>query len=92
MTPNLPKISERDRSQWLRRLDRATTAHERSRRALDGLVADARSAGVPLTAIAEHTPYSREWARRIADAVDAERAARADSDRTQSATSPQDTQ
>lgn len=74
MTPDTPKLGEREREQWLRKLDRATTAHERSRQALDALIADARTAGVPLTAIAEHTPYSREWARKIADRVDAERA------------------
>ncbi|WP_326583320.1 hypothetical protein OG889_32725 [Streptomyces sp. NBC_00481] len=75
MTPGTPKLGEREREQWLRKLDRATTTHERSRQALDGLIADARTAGVPLTAIADHTPYSREWARKIADRVDEERAA-----------------
>jgi hypothetical protein len=59
---------------WLRKLDRATTAHEKTRAALDELVTDARAAGVPLMTIAKHTPYSREWARRIADRIDAERA------------------
>ncbi|MFF0055661.1 hypothetical protein ACFYRI_14850 [Streptomyces microflavus] len=59
---------------WLRRLDRATTAHERARTNLDELVADARAAGVPLMTIAKHTPYSREWARKIADRIDKERA------------------
>lgn len=62
-------------AQWLRKLDRATTSHERTRVALDELVADARAAGVPLMTIAKHTPYSREWARQIADRIDAERAA-----------------
>ncbi|MFH0244426.1 hypothetical protein ACGRHY_18880 [Streptomyces sp. HK10] len=74
MTPNTPKLSEQERAPWLRKLDRATGAHEKARKALDALIADARRAGVPLTAISEHTPYSREWARRIADQVDAERA------------------
>lgn len=74
MTGRPPKLlDDRDRQPWLRKLDRATAAHEASRRRLDELVADARTAGVPLTAIAEHTPYSREWARRIADQIDAER-------------------
>ena len=36
---------------------------------------DARAAGVPLTSIAEHSPYSREWARKIAERVAAERSA-----------------
>ncbi|MFF4403653.1 hypothetical protein [Streptomyces sp. NPDC001404] len=60
---------------WLRKLDRATIAHEKTRTALDALITDARAAGVPLTTIAKHIPYSREWARQIADKVDAERAA-----------------
>jgi hypothetical protein len=66
-------LDDRDRQPWLRKLDRATAAHEASRKRLDELVADARAAGVPLTAIAEHTPYSREWARKIADEIDAAR-------------------
>lgn len=66
-------LDERDRLPWLRRLDRAASAHEASRKRLDDLVTDARLAGVPLTAIAEHTPYSREWARKISDRVAAER-------------------
>lgn len=60
---------------WLRKLDRATTAHKKTRAALDALVADARKAGVPLMTVAKHTPYTREWARRIADRIDAERSA-----------------
>jgi hypothetical protein len=60
---------------WLRKLDRATTTHEKARATLEGLIADARAAGVPLMTIAKHTPYSREWARKIADRVDKERAA-----------------
>jgi hypothetical protein len=84
MTPETPKLDEQKRAPWLRRLDRATAAHEKSRAALDELIADARAAGVPLTSISEHTPYSREWARRIADRVAAERS------QQQSADSPHD--
>ncbi|WP_158706336.1 MULTISPECIES: DUF3783 domain-containing protein [Streptomyces] len=80
MTGSLRRLGERERQPWLRKLDRATAAHEKSRRQLDELIADARAAGVPLIAIAEHTPYSREWARKIADEVDAERAANAPED------------
>lgn len=69
-----PKSDDQERAAWLRKLDRATASHERSRRALDELIADARKAGVPLVHIAEHTPYSREWARKIADRIDEERA------------------
>lgn len=75
MTGTPTRLDERDRQPWLRKLDRATAAHEATRRKLDELIADARAAGVPLTSIEEHSPYSREWARRIADRVDAERAA-----------------
>jgi hypothetical protein len=71
MTPN---ISPADAGAHIRKLDRATTAHEKTRRTLDEAIADARTAGLPLTTIAEHTPYSREWARKIANRVDAERA------------------
>lgn len=60
---------------WLRHLDRATTAHEKTRKSLEIVIADARQADVPLTTIAKHTPWSREWCRKIADRIDAERAA-----------------
>ncbi|WP_275558558.1 hypothetical protein [Streptomyces sp. 5-6(2022)] len=69
-----PRIDPDAKAQWLRKLDRATKAHEKTRIALDELVTDARAAGVPLTNIADHTPYSREWARQIADRIEAERA------------------
>lgn len=59
----------------LRRVVRAATAYEKARAALDEAIADARTDGVPLVTIAKHTPFSREWARRIADRIDAERAA-----------------
>ncbi|MDX3230573.1 hypothetical protein [Streptomyces sp. ME19-01-6] len=77
MTPHMDPDAK---AQWLRKLDRATKAHEKTRIALDELVTDARAAGVPLTHIAEHTPYSREWARQIADRIEAERAKRAASE------------
>lgn len=70
-----PRPDPRVEAQWLRKLERATAAHEKARRALDEVIADARTAGVPLMTIAKHTPYSREWARRIADRVDADRTA-----------------
>lgn len=63
---------------WLRRLDRASAAHDKTRIVLEELIADARTAGVPLMTIAKHTPFSREWARKIADRIDAERKAAAD--------------
>ena len=63
------------RAAWKRKLDRLTATYEKARAALDDGIADARAANVPLTDIAEHTPYSREWVRKIADRVDAERAA-----------------
>jgi hypothetical protein len=64
-----------EKASWLRKLDRATSAHEKTRTALEEVVADARSAGVPLITIAKHTPWSREWCRKIADRIDKERAA-----------------
>ncbi|WNI15237.1 hypothetical protein [Actinacidiphila sp. ITFR-21] len=70
-------------AQWLRKLDKASAAHEKTRKALDELLADARQAGLPLTAISEHTPYSREWVRRIATRIASER------EQQQSADSPQ---
>lgn len=72
MTPRQPPD---DQTLWLRKLDRATAAHERTRTTLDELITDARAAGVPLMTIAKHTPYSREWARQIADRVEAARSA-----------------
>lgn len=73
MTNQPTKPTEPDHKAWLKKLDRATAAHEKTRQALDGLVADARSAGVSLTLISEHTPYSREWVRRIAARIADER-------------------
>lgn len=73
MTNQPPKSTEPGHKAWLKKLDRATAAHEKTRQALDGLVADARGAGVSLTLISEHTPYSREWVRRIATRIMEER-------------------
>ncbi|GAB3169898.1 hypothetical protein [Streptomyces incanus] len=73
MTSQPPKPSEAERRAFLKKLDRATEAHEKTRKALDGLVADARGAGLSLTDISDHTPYSREWVRRIAAQIQAER-------------------
>lgn len=72
MTPRPDPDAE---AAWTRALDRATANHEKTRKALDETVAKARAAGVPLTVIAKHTPYSREWARKMADKVDAGRTA-----------------
>ncbi|MFE2346457.1 hypothetical protein [Kitasatospora cineracea] len=71
------KPDQQETSAWLKKLDRATAAHDKTRIALEEVITDARSAGVPLMTIAKHTPFSREWARKIADRIDAERAARA---------------
>lgn len=76
MTGAPTRLDEKERQPWLRRLDRATAAYEKARRQLDELVTDARAAGVPLTAISEHSPYSREWARRIADQIEQQRRAK----------------
>ncbi|MFF9118285.1 hypothetical protein ACF09Y_22245 [Streptomyces massasporeus] len=71
-----PRPDPQTEAAWLRKLDRATAAHEKARANLEELIADARTAGVPLMTIAKHTPYSREWARKIADRIDKERAAK----------------
>lgn len=60
---------------WRRKLRRLTATYEKARIALDEGIANARADGVPLTTVAEDTPYSREWVRKIADRVDAERTA-----------------
>ncbi|MHA6761843.1 hypothetical protein [Streptacidiphilus sp. PAMC 29251] len=74
MTAQFPSDPDpRTEAQWLRKLDRATAAHEKTRASLETLIADARDAGVSLTAIAEHTPYSREWVRKIAMRIEAGR-------------------
>lgn len=75
MTGHADKLDEKQRQPWLRKLDRAIHAQEKARRELEELVADARTAGVPATVIAERTRYSREWVRQTADRVDAARAA-----------------
>ncbi|MFC1410372.1 hypothetical protein ACEZCY_14010 [Streptacidiphilus sp. N1-12] len=72
-----PKPPPDEQAAWLRRLDKAADARARADRVMEELIADARAAGVPLMAIARHVPYSREWARRIADRIDAERKAAA---------------
>lgn len=51
----------------------AAEDHRARRAELEAVIADARAAGVPLTDISEHTPFSREWIRRIADRVHRER-------------------
>lgn len=75
MTGTPVRLDEKERQPWLRKLDRATAAYEKARRQLDELVTEARAAGVPLTSISEHSPYSREWARRIADQIEQQRRA-----------------
>jgi hypothetical protein len=69
MAAKTPTLKGPEEARWLRQLDRATAAHEKTRQRLDQLVADARAAGVSLTAISEHTPYSREWVRTIAHRI-----------------------
>lgn len=62
-------ISEREKALILAKLDRATAAHEKTRERLDDLIADARAAKISLEKIEAHSPYSREWVRRIANRV-----------------------
>jgi hypothetical protein len=71
-----PRLA-RDSAEAQRALDlvaEAAELHRRRRSELEDVIAEARRAGVPLTIISEHTPFSREWIRRIADRVDRERA------------------
>lgn len=70
-----PKPPPNEMAAWLRRLDQASAKHAATRVTLEELIADARAAGVPLSTIADHVPYSREWARKLADEVDQRRAA-----------------
>lgn len=69
------RASKDVRAAWRRKLRRLTATYEKARIALDEGIADARKDRVPLTDIAEDTKYTREWVRKIADRVDAERAA-----------------
>jgi len=62
-----------DLGEWLRRIDAATSDHIRTRALLDGVIADARAAGVPVRMIDARSPYGYGEARRAADRVDAER-------------------
>jgi hypothetical protein len=67
----------RDSAEAQRALDlvrEAANLHRARRAELEDVIAEARRAGVSLTIISEHTPFSREWVRRIADRVDRERA------------------
>lgn len=70
-----PKPPPKEMAAWLRRLEAGSAKHKAAKDALSELIADARNAGVPLTTIEKHVPYSREWARKLADEVDAKRAA-----------------
>lgn len=72
-----PKPPPKEMATWLRRLEAADAKHRAAKEALSELIADARAAGVPLTTIQQHVSYSREWARKLADEVDAKRAAEA---------------
>lgn len=70
-----PKPPPKEMAAWLRRLEAANAKHKATKDALSEVIADARAAGVPLTTIEKHVSYSREWARKLADEVDARRAA-----------------
>jgi hypothetical protein len=71
-----PRLA-RDSAEAQRALDlvrEAADLHRAKRSELEEVIAEARRAGVSLTIISDHTPFSREWVRRIADRVDRERA------------------
>ncbi|MBP2581890.1 hypothetical protein J3A78_002368 [Streptomyces sp. PvR006] len=46
-------------------IDEAAAEFKRARLALEAVVREARNAGMSLTAIAEHSGFSREWVRKI---------------------------
>lgn len=70
-----PRLSSADQQRWRDDLDGASKDHMAARTELEALIAACRRAGISLTLISEHTPFSREWVRRIADRVDKERVA-----------------
>lgn len=51
----------------LAEIDKAASEFKRARLALEAVVHEARNAGVSLTAIAEHSGFSREWVRKIVE-------------------------
>jgi hypothetical protein len=55
------------RLELLEQVDQASAAFLQARHDLEQLIREAREAGVPLTAIAKHSGFSREWVRKIAD-------------------------
>ncbi|MEV4424029.1 GIY-YIG nuclease family protein [Streptomyces sp. NPDC049602] len=61
----VPNVAEL-RLDFLQRVDQASAELLQTRRDLERVIREARDAGVPLTAIAEHTGFSREWIRKIA--------------------------
>ncbi|MDH6224330.1 GIY-YIG nuclease family protein [Streptomyces sp. MJP52] len=67
--------SPADKQKMLDLISEAAALHRMKREELETAIAEARAVGVPLTAISQHTPFSREWVRRIADRVDREKSA-----------------
>ncbi|MER7953873.1 GIY-YIG nuclease family protein [Streptomyces sp. NPDC096030] len=63
------------RLERLRELNQASAEYLQTRRDLEDLIREAREAGVPLTAIAKHSGFSREWVRKIADGKATKRSA-----------------
>lgn len=62
---SMPSMAEL-RPESLQRVRQASAEYLQTRRDLEQLIRAARDAGVPLTAISEHTGFSREWVRKIA--------------------------
>ncbi|MBB4984994.1 GIY-YIG nuclease family protein [Streptomyces nymphaeiformis] len=62
-TPSMAEL----RLDFLQRVGQASAEFLQARHDLERLIREARDAGVPLTAIAKHTGFSREWVRKIAD-------------------------
>lgn len=60
-----PPLDQQAVAELLTELRAASEAFQGTRVELDRTVAGARAAGLSLTEISEHSPYSREWVRRI---------------------------
>lgn len=65
MAATTPRRDETRRPATLRKLDRAAAAHAKTRQALEEAICEAREDGFPLTTVAEHSGFSREWVRKI---------------------------
>ncbi|MEU7032700.1 hypothetical protein ABZ958_03315 [Streptomyces sp. NPDC046237] len=87
MAATTPRRIDTRHPSTLRKLDRAAAAHAKTRQALEEAICEAREDGFPLTTVAEHSGFSREWVRKIT----ARNAAAGDISEHASESSPNDT-